>query len=72
MCYAKTQCAVPTFSHSTFKANSFNVTYWNIHGWKSKIIDNKLADPDFLRHIENCDILGLSELHTHDPVSIPG
>ena len=62
----------PILSHPPVKARDISVSYWNIHGWKSKIVANKLVDPDFLEHIKKCEILCLSELHTHETVSIPG
>ena len=46
--------------------------YWNIHGWKSKIIGNKLLDPEFLEKFSSCDIVALSELHCDNELSLPG
>ena len=46
--------------------------YWNINGHKSQIIGDKLCDSDFLSSIDECDILGLSELHSNEKVCIPG
>ena len=54
------------------KSRSFKVCYWNIHGWSSKIIGNKLVDSDFLEKIANCDIVALSELHSNKELSLPG
>ena len=52
------------------------VSSWNIHGYKSKIIGNKLNDTEFLREIKNDDIVALIETHIHreveDELSIPG
>ena len=48
------------------------IGYWNIHGWKSKIVGNKLVDPEFLQKISNFDIVALSELHCENKVSLPG
>ena len=52
------------------------VSSWNIHGCKSKIIGNKLNDTEFLREIKNDDIVALIETHIHreveDELSIPG
>ena len=52
--------------------NSLNICFWNIHGWKSQIIDNKFYDSEFLDTISNNDIVGLAELHTSNEVDIPG
>ena len=50
--------------------------FWNIRGYKSTIIGNKLVHKDFLENIESFDIVGLAETHIHDGVlsklSIPG
>ena len=50
--------------------------FWNINGYKSKVIGNKLKCKFFLRKIENCDVVGLAETHVHkltlDKLSIPG
>ena len=54
--------------HKTY----LNICYWNIHGWTSKLIGNKLYDPEFLNKISDCDILCLSEIHSNKDVSIPG
>ena len=48
------------------------ICYWNIHGWTSKIIGNKLLDSEFLEKICNCDIVALSELHCDKELSLPG
>ena len=56
--------------------NSLKYCFWNIRGYKSTIIGNKLIHRDFLENIENCDIVGLAETHIHDDIlsklSIPG
>ena len=55
---------------------NLNLTYWNIQGIKSKILGNKLGDPDFLAEVQNSDVIGLAETHIHeeilDELSIPG
>ena len=48
------------------------ICYWNIHGWTSKIVGNKLIDPEFLQKISKFDIVALSELHCENKVSLPG
>ena len=60
-------CINTKISQTTLK-----VAHWNIHGTKSKVIGNKLYDREFLQKILSCDIVGLSELHTSEEVSIPG
>ena len=72
MCLGNKRAPSPVSSHPPAKFRDVRVSYWNIHGWKSKIIENKLVDPDFLKHIGNSEILCLSELHTRESVSIPG
>ena len=47
-------------------------SYWNINGHKSKIIGNKLSDPQFQDMILESDILGLAETHANEEISIPG
>ena len=50
--------------------------FWNIQGYKSQIIGNKLLNQDFLNEIKGCDIIGLAETHIHTQVlenlDIPG
>ena len=51
------------------------ISTWNIHGFKSKIVNNKLTDSTFLKEIENDDIVCLVETHSNDvddQLSIPG
>ena len=52
--------------------NSVSLCYWNLHGYKSKCIGNKLLDSEFLNSLRGKDILGLGELHAEDILSIPG
>ena len=47
-------------------------SYWNINGHKSKVIGNKLNDPQFLKVVSDSDILSLAELHTENDISVPG
>jgi hypothetical protein len=54
---------------------SIQLSVWNIHGYKSKIIGNKLTDSLFLSEIKNDDIVSLVETHNSnidDNLSIPG
>ena len=46
--------------------------YWNIHGWNSKIIGNKLIDKEFLEKVSKYDIVALAELHCENELSLPG
>ena len=49
------------------------ICYWNIHGKKSEIIKDKLLDPEFIKMLNNSDIISLSELHTEEnDLFIPG
>ena len=53
--------------------NEIKICYWNIHGKKSEIIKDKLLDPEFIKMLNNSDIVSLSELHTDDKdLFIPG
>ena len=56
--------------------HDLNISFWNINGCKSRIVGNKLADPDFLEEVHKCDIVGIGETHIHDEIleelSIPG
>ena len=53
--------------------NEIKICYWNIHGKKSEMIKDKLLDPDFIKMLNNSDIVSLSELHTEEKdVFIPG
>ena len=49
---------------------------WNIHGYKSRQIGNKLHNDYFLKTIEDQDIVCLTETHIHDEIlehlCIPG
>ena len=70
--------SVPTMSRSETRpkmplsAGSIKIGYWNIHGWSSRMIGNKLVDPEFLEKISSCDIVALSELHSDKELSLPG
>ena len=49
------------------------ISSWNIRGFKSKIVNNKLSDASFLQEIQNDDIVSLVETHSVDNnLSIPG
>ena len=45
---------------------TIQLSSWNIHGFKSKIVGNKLFDGDFLKEIENDDIVDILETHVHN------
>ena len=47
-------------------------TYWNIHGVSSKSLGDKTKNTDFLKVVQNTDILCLSELHTSKSISVEG
>ena len=47
-------------------------SYWNIEGYKSKIVGNKLKYPEFLNIISGSDIVGLVKLHADKELVIPG
>ena len=51
------------------------ISAWNIHGFWSRIIGNKLSDKSFLEEVKNDDIIALVETHNsdkNDTLSIPG
>ena len=51
------------------------ISAWNIHGFKSAIIGDKLSDESFLNEVKNDDIIALTETHNNDKndsLSIPG
>ena len=51
---------------------SLTCGFWNIHGFKSQLIGNKLNDPEFLDILSSRDVIGLGEIHSEGEVSIPG
>ena len=54
------------------RSKMLQLCYWNIHGWSSKIMGNKLIDPEFLENVSKFDIVALSELHSEEELSLPG
>ena len=65
--------SVPTMSRSETRpkmplsVGSIKIGYWNIHGWSSRLIGNKLAEPEFLEKISLSDVPG-SEYDIEDPI----
>ena len=57
---------------ATKSKNFITCSFWNIEGYKSRIIGNKLKDPEFLNVLNKSDIVGLGEIHAETKVSIPG
>ena len=55
-----------------FYISSILCSHWNIEGHNSTIVGNKLVDHEFLKVISKSDIVGLTELHANEEVSIPG
>ena len=57
-------------------SNKLNFCSWNIHGYYSRDIGNKLRVKDFLDIIKNDDFVGVTETHIHEGIleelSIPG
>ena len=49
---------------------------WNIHGYNSRLLGNKLQNENFLETIRDVDFLSLTEIHIHDEIlenlCIPG
>ena len=48
-----------------------NLTFWNIHGHRSKLIGNKFSDDEFLNIFRNDHIVGLAELHIDSAPNMP-
>ena len=51
------------------------ISAWNINGFRSRIIGDKLCDPSFLNETQNDDLIALVETHNNDKndsLSIPG
>jgi hypothetical protein len=55
-------------SVSSNSIDNFKISFWNLHGYKSQIIGNKLADTDFLCEIQISHVVGLAETHIHDEI----
>ena len=57
-------------------SNKLNFCTWNIHGYKSRQIGNKLHSEDFLNSVKDKVFIGITETHIHDEIleqlSIPG
>ena len=51
---------------------SLRCGYWNINGYKSKYLGDKLIDKEFLDIVNECDIIGLGEIQSEGKVDIPG
>ena len=55
---------------------SMQISSWNLNGYNSRTIGNKLTDEDFLNEIKNDAIVSLVETHIHSEISdklcIPG
>ena len=56
--------------------HNIKISFWNLHGYKSRLIGNKLRDTDFLHEIKDSHVIGLAETHVHDGIMddliIPG
>ena len=50
------------------RPHDLNITFWNINGYNSRIVGNKLVDPDFLAEVKKSDIIGLGETHIHNEI----
>ena len=51
------------------------ISSWNINGFRSRILGDKLSDPSFLNEVKNDDVVALVETHNrdkNDTLSIPG
>ena len=59
-------------THRYSSVSAIRMCYWNIHGWSSKLIGDKLNDDEFLGEILSYDIVALAELHAEKQLSLPG
>ena len=66
-------------NEGTYNSSPYDVIkigFWNIEGYKTKVIGNKLIHKDFIQKVGNRDIIGLAETHIHnltlEYLSIPG
>ena len=47
---------------------TLKISCWNIQGYKSHILGNKLNDPDFLSEINDSDVVGILETHIYNEI----
>ena len=63
-------------THNSSPYDVLKYGFWNIEGYKTKVIGNKLIHKDFIQKVGNRDIIGLAETHIHNLTleyfSIPG
>ena len=64
----KTQTNRRPVPWKTYSNKKMNLLSWNIHGYRSRLIGNKLLDVEFIRMLEDIDILGLTETHIYDVI----
>ena len=57
-------------------SNKLKFCSWNINGYKSRQIGNKLHHEEFFNIVKDKDFIGVTETHMHDEIlehlSIPG
>ena len=58
--------------HTVVDEKSLNLSFWNIHGYKSSLIGDKFSDNEFLNIFRDDHIVGLVELHTESKPSMSG
>ena len=62
--------------HKGTKHELLKISSWNINGYNSRNIGNKLLDKDFLDEIKHDGLVGIVETHIYDEIldalSIPG
>lgn len=60
----------PNYDTRTEQANPYTIkiSCWNIQGFKSRILGNKLNDPDFLNEINDSDVIGVLETHIFNEI----
>ena len=52
-------------NYAALDRGKLKFAFWNIRGFRSRIIGNKFISNDFLREIDGYDIVGLAETHIH-------
>lgn len=75
MCFSHFVLLLDTLEGRRPMSVPIQISAWNIHGFKSAIIGDKLSDESFLNEVKNDDIIALTETHNNDKndsLSIPG
>ena len=49
-----------------------NIGYWNIKGYKSTVVGEKMKDREFLDTVGKSDIIGIGEIQSPKEIDIEG